>query len=114
MSRQSIFLLTTNSPSGFGRPSSVGALGLPSALRPGMLSILLTIVESYRLHAGVPHRALRSLIILIIWGLWNERNERVFQHHENSTIVLVAKIKEEARAWCIAGAKSLASFLLLP
>jgi hypothetical protein len=59
---------------------------------------------------GVPPRSgLRSLILLVAWEFWKERNARTFQRKEQTTILL--KIKEEARAWGLAGAKRLVSLI---
>lgn len=50
-------------------------------------------------------KTMRSLLLLICWEIWNERNGRIFRHKESSVLTLLAKIKEEARAWRLAGAK---------
>jgi len=60
---------------------------------------------------GVPRSGLRSLILLVVWEIWKERNARTFHRKEQSATNLLLKIKEEARAWGMAGAKRLASFL---
>lgn len=49
--------------------------------------------------------------MLIMWELWKERNARVFETRESSTISLFAKIKEEANAWIMVGSRHLESFL---
>jgi hypothetical protein len=53
-------------------------------------------------------RALRSLTLLIVLEVWKERNARTFDRYESSTAALMAKIRYEASAWIIAGAKELA------
>lgn len=40
---------------------------------------------------------LKSMIILMCWEVWCERNARIFRHHASTTAAIVAKIKEEAR-----------------
>jgi hypothetical protein len=50
----------------------------------------------------------RSLILLVIWEVWKERNDRVFNRREAAPPSLLAKIKSEAPAWMAAGAKDLA------
>jgi len=60
---------------------------------------------------NVPKRAIKSLILLVNWEIWKERNSRTFDRREASTITLLGKIKEEARTWGIAGARHLASFV---
>jgi hypothetical protein len=52
-------------------------------------------------------KALASLLMLISWEAWKERNARVFRHHHSATNAIIAKIKDEARAWCLASAKEL-------
>ena len=56
-------------------------------------------------------KALRSLLLLVNWEIWKERNARTFDHRETSTIALLSKIKQEAGAWGVAGARNLLSFL---
>jgi hypothetical protein len=59
----------------------------------------------------VPKKGLRSLILLIAWEIWKERNQRIFEHKETAAPNLMAKIKEEARTWIMAGARRLGEFL---
>jgi len=56
---------------------------------------------------GMPIKAIGSLTILVTWELWKERNARIFQRHHSTAERLIAEIKEEARTWCLAGAKRL-------
>nr|TKW33691.1 hypothetical protein SEVIR_2G256200v2 [Setaria viridis] len=58
-----------------------------------------------------PRKALRSLILLIMWEVWKERNARIFNRHETSPTTLMMKIKDEASAWLLARAKDLAILL---
>ncbi|BAH92316.1 Os03g0684800 [Oryza sativa Japonica Group] len=44
--------------------------------------------------------------------IWNERNRRTFQQKELLSNSLLTKIKEEARAWILAGAKHLGNWLI--
>ena len=60
---------------------------------------------------NVPTKALRSLLLLVNWEIWKERNARIFDRRESSTIALLTKIKQEAWAWGIAGARHLLSIL---
>jgi hypothetical protein len=50
----------------------------------------------------------RSLILLVNWEVWKERNDRVFNRREAASASIFAKIKSEALAWMAAGAKDLA------
>lgn len=60
--------------------------------------------------AGVPKKAVRSLAMLIIWEVWKEQNNRVFNRQETSAIMLMEKIKTEIGTWITAGAKDLLKF----
>ena len=60
----------------------------------------------------MPRKGIRSLAILVIWEIWCERNARVFRKRETSAPGLLAKIKSEAGAWALAGAKDLESLLM--
>lgn len=59
----------------------------------------------------VPKKGLRSLILLIAWEIWKERNQRIFEHKKTAAPNLMAKIKEEARTWIMAGTRRLGEFL---
>jgi len=60
---------------------------------------------------GVPKKGIRSLLLLVNWEVWKERNARTFARKEIPPLVLFQKIKEEARSWGLAGAKHLAALL---
>ncbi len=60
---------------------------------------------------GIIIQALHTLMLLVAWEIWNERNRRTFQQKELSATSLLAKIKEEAKTWALAGARSLNSWL---
>jgi hypothetical protein len=56
----------------------------------------------------MPNRkAISSLVLLVTWELWNERNARVLNNKYANHDVILDKIKREARLWVIAGAKRL-------
>lgn len=63
--------------------------------------------ESLANTPGIPKKGLRSLILLVVWEIWKERNRRIFDHKEMATGVLLAKNKEEASLWTLDGAKRL-------
>lgn len=49
-----------------------------------------------------------TLIILVMWQWWKERNRRVFQNKISTHCeILVVLIEEEAKLWEMAGAKRL-------
>jgi len=56
---------------------------------------------------GVSCKGLKSLVILVCWEVWNECNARIFNGTEAPSFVLTEKIKAEASAWILAGAKHL-------
>jgi hypothetical protein len=56
---------------------------------------------------GAPLKGWRSLMILVCWEIWKERNARVFRRKFIPSGQLFAKIKEESRAWALAGDKHL-------
>ncbi|KAJ1259049.1 hypothetical protein BS78_10G123500, partial [Paspalum vaginatum] len=57
---------------------------------------------------GCNSKGLRSLLILIIWTIWRERNARIFDHKQYSDLQIFNLIKFEANSWVCAGAKHLA------
>jgi hypothetical protein len=53
-----------------------------------------------------------SLWVVQRGEVWKEQNARVFRHHHSATNAIIAKIKDEARAWCLSGAKELCNVIL--
>jgi hypothetical protein len=56
-------------------------------------------------------KAMASLAMLISWEIWNERNARVFQQYFSTSDMVINRIKDEARLWCLAGAKALCNIM---
>ncbi|WVZ91921.1 hypothetical protein U9M48_038032, partial [Paspalum notatum var. saurae] len=54
---------------------------------------------------------LRSLIILVVWELWCERNARIFENRGSTVQQVLAKIRGQAASWMTAGAKHLSDLL---
>mgnify|MGYP003702666379 CR=1 FL=1 len=52
---------------------------------------------------GVPKKGWHTLILLVVCEIWKERNQRIFEYKESTTTYLLAKIKEEAKLWMLAG-----------
>jgi hypothetical protein len=52
-------------------------------------------------------KAMASLLMLVTWELWKERNARNFNNVSTLPIVIFGKIKSEARTWVLVGAKHL-------
>jgi hypothetical protein len=53
-------------------------------------------------------RSFDSLVLLVSWCLWKERNRRTFDQRSSTPAKLLAAILEEAGAWVGAGFSSLA------
>jgi hypothetical protein len=62
--------------------------------------------------ASAKVKGTRSLTILVCWTVWCERNHRVFEGQQRTTQMLIAEIKDEAKLWISAGAKSLATLVV--
>ncbi|XBI19709.1 hypothetical protein VPH35_061160 [Triticum aestivum] len=56
-------------------------------------------------------RPLAFLMLHISWELWNERNARIFRNIAVPVGVIVARIKEEASLWSMAGARHLSNIM---
>ncbi|KAF6984866.1 hypothetical protein CFC21_002813 [Triticum aestivum] len=56
-------------------------------------------------------RPLASLMLLVSWELWNERNARIFRNTVVLVEVIVARIKEEASLWSMAGTRHLSNIM---
>ena len=52
-----------------------------------------------------------TLMMLVAWEIWNERNARVFRNTAAPTTVVITKIKDEASIWARAGAKYLCNIM---
>ena len=59
-----------------------------------------------QIRLGSP-KALASLMMLISWEIWSERNARVFRNVAVPPVVIINKIKQEVSLWALAGAKHL-------
>ena len=58
-----------------------------------------------------PVKALSSLLLLVGWELWKERNARVFRSKAAPVAIVTRIIKEEMSIWAIAGAKNLSNVM---
>lgn len=56
-------------------------------------------------------KGMTSLLMLISWELWKERNARVFRNVSAPTTIIVEKIMDEATLWTLTGAKGLGVIL---
>ena len=57
-------------------------------------------------------KALASLLMLVSWEIWNERNRRVFKNSSTLPSIILDRIKHDAHDWVLAGAKQLGHLLL--
>jgi hypothetical protein len=47
----------------------------------------------------------------VVREIWKEQNQQIFEHKESTATYLLAKIKEEAKFWMLAGARRLRELL---
>jgi hypothetical protein len=62
------------------------------------------------LEAKVPYalrKGINSLVMLVAWWLWKQRNNCVFEGDPPSGNQIIQNIKDDAQRWCLAGAKDL-------
>jgi hypothetical protein len=59
--------------------------------------------------SSIGRRGLRSIILLLRWEVWKERNATIFEHKE--TLNHQVKIKDEVTLWVTGGAKHLFKLL---
>ena len=52
-------------------------------------------------------RGLDTLVMLILWTLWKERNARLFNNHSSSVHEFQERIKVDIKLWVDAGATRL-------
>jgi hypothetical protein len=53
-------------------------------------------------------RSFDSLVLLVSWCLWKERNQRTFDHHASTATDLIERVIGEANGWISSGFSSLA------
>jgi hypothetical protein len=46
------------------------------------------------------HRAFDSLVIAVAWGIWSQRNDRVFRASSQGAVAVVDKIWATVDLWC--------------
>jgi hypothetical protein len=72
----------------------------------------LTFTEWWTLiSSGQNRKGMTSLAMLIIWEIWNERNDRVFKNKRATSQVIFERITKEAKLWVLAGAKNLSQLM---
>jgi hypothetical protein len=82
-------------------------VGLPRLLPQSLPAdpLLPTRFSDISVSSSARTKGAQSLDILVCWSLWWEHNERIFEYTEKPPHHLVAKIKDEAKLWILAGAK---------
>jgi hypothetical protein len=61
---------------------------------------------------GQSKKAMASLVMLISWEVWKDRNAHIFRINVFTSTTLVDKIKEEVALWSLAGAKAVSTVIL--
>lgn len=56
-------------------------------------------------------RGIKSLLILVAWEIWKERNSRLFQSIETTPCGIIDRATEEIWLWRAGGAKSIQSLM---
>ncbi|KQK11906.2 hypothetical protein BRADI_1g00413v3 [Brachypodium distachyon] len=57
-------------------------------------------------------KSIASLLMLVTWVLWKERNTGTFNNVSTMPTIIFDKIKLESRTWVLAGAKHLCTLIL--
>jgi hypothetical protein len=58
-------------------------------------------------------RGFDSLVVLVWWFLWKERNNRIFNGAMQQAATLASWIREEASRWVFAGVSSILGDMML-
>jgi hypothetical protein len=83
-------------------------LGIPNILPNQWTGLPIKTWWDKMTSGSTPNRkAIASLTLLVTWEVWNERNARVFRNNHSPSMVVLDRIKREARLWVLAGAKCL-------
>jgi hypothetical protein len=61
--------------------------------------------------SGCSRKGLRSLLILVNWIIWRERNARTFDRRFSTSQQIITLIKCDMVAWIAAGPRQLATHL---
>jgi hypothetical protein len=58
---------------------------------------------------SVKRRGFDSLVLLVSWEVWKERNARIFRNEVSTTAVIAKRIHDEGSQWIDAGFTPLAA-----
>ncbi|WVZ65092.1 hypothetical protein U9M48_014513 [Paspalum notatum var. saurae] len=87
------------------------ALGWVQRLPPLHLSFADWWLQERKRFDKLSRRGFDALVLLVIWVVWKERNDRIFRRRASMPRVVVEKIVEEARLWSFAGVVDLGQLL---
>ena len=90
-----------------------GWIGLPS-IRTNEWPPGLSIKEwwsTMTFNAAANRKEMASLVMLVSWIIWKERNARIFNNKSTPPSIILEIIKGEARLWVSAGAKLLSNII---
>jgi hypothetical protein len=59
-------------------------------------------------------RGIKSLFLLVCWGIWRERNDRIFRGKRSSVPAIAAGMHDEAREWAFVSAKAMRKLMFEP
>jgi hypothetical protein len=55
------------------------------------------------LERGKTRKAMAAMVMHVFWKFWKEHNSRALRHQPSLAFLVIFRIKEEARAWSLAG-----------
>jgi uncharacterized protein with von Willebrand factor type A (vWA) domain len=76
-----------------------------------MFDIQMWFIDLSGSAVGDRQKGTRSMVMLTVWEIWKERNNRVFNRSDRSTGQVFNAIQEEAKIWVRAGNQDLQNVL---
>ncbi len=64
-------------------------------------------VQTVQATAKEKRKGVKSILILLSWEIWKERNSRVFGNLETPPHRIIDKVTDEIWLWCAGGAKGI-------
>ena len=52
-------------------------------------------------------KSTKSILLLVLWTVWKERNRRIFDSKEKTVERILAEIQDEISIWALAGGRHL-------
>lgn len=88
--------------------AAAARLHLP-AYEPGCWPVSFSLPDWLQFLSAAPasEKRARSLLLLVIWFIWRERNARIFRETDRSVQAVLDQISDEAANWVLAGARHL-------